>query len=425
MSSADDIANEIKSWKVMLDSRSKSSATAGDKLVQKLVVNMSAKVSNLSFLDPNGYKLISEAVQAQGLTDENISMLTTALDAKFEKQLDEASNAKPTTKRMLFMHPLSYRTDRFLKKIRRKGTFESKITLCADYLANQMGCTHPHEKTYRAWLTLLILEHFEVWPKYQVVHNYLLTFKNDVVDVRKPWPFAKIPEYPKVPSELDPAVFKHMYPGDDLPTVVVHDQFHATCKHAPLRKNSKLLTQEKALEKASASSARHEEPVATCTIKKPIVKRELTEDEDAENTPSWARKFLKVAQAPVKAEPVEEIPAWAQKLFGTGTATAVNATQEPEEADVPAWAQNLLRKRGNTEESLNTIGECMPGARQFRPKTTLCAAEKEPPVIKTEDGDEPSDPKDDKLFATEVGKARFFSSLVAYACASNEIAIML
>ena len=115
-----------------------------------------------------------------------------------------------------------------------------------DYLANRLGCTQPHEQTYASWLTLVLLSHYTVWPKYSLVYSLLQQFKGDLKTVRKgkKCTFAKIASYPRMPHELPTEIFEIMFP-DGTPIVVEIPRFQVTAdNHVPLRKNSKLIRNE-------------------------------------------------------------------------------------------------------------------------------------------------------------------------------------
>ena len=61
--------------------------------------------------------------------------------------------------------------------MRGKGSIDVKISVAADLLSNKLGVKSPHEQTYKMWLTLVLLLHYDVWPRYRVVYDLLQLFK--------------------------------------------------------------------------------------------------------------------------------------------------------------------------------------------------------------------------------------------------------
>ena len=112
----------------------------------------------------------------------------------------------------------------------------------------------PHEQTYKHWLAFLLLLHFgDKFPKYKIIHGLLLDMKSAVTTAKKKPPFALIKKYPKFPSELPQAIADAIYDVSQ-PTMTSVPRLAITAKfHIPLRKKSKLITQERKISRAGSS----------------------------------------------------------------------------------------------------------------------------------------------------------------------------
>ena len=181
---------------------------------------------------------------------------------------------------------LTWVTQTLVDKLKGRSSIDVKIMVTAEYLANTLGCTHPHEQTYKHWLAMILLLHFDVWPRYKQVFELLNLFKVEVKSVRKKCALPKA-LYPKTPHAVSEHVFAHLFP-DEPPIAIELERFYVTAKsHVPLRKNSKLIKNEEALG--------NESPEATPCIKhEPIpIKREL----DHHAPPSWATEMMGMMMA--------------------------------------------------------------------------------------------------------------------------------
>ena len=325
MSTINSLVNDMSESMQLIASRRAmdDNDASANALMKKFASSMASKIAKLPVLSPGDAKHLSDAAKDCGQDRAGMQVIAAAVDAKLGVELDGEEDAKPANANsQLCIHPQSYVTDELMQSLRSRKTIDVKLTVGAEYLANQLGCCKPREQTYKHWLTLILLSHFEVWPRYQKVYELLLQLKAEVRSCRKKWASPPIAVYPRVPHELPDHIFRHIY-GTEEPIVVDIERFAVTAKHhVPLRKNSKLITMEKKREaEAAAPPAPKTEAVEPPTKVK------------TEEPPEWARAVLAMAQVvmagsssptaaaalqagaakgeragPVKLEPAEEPP---------------------------------------------------------------------------------------------------------------------
>ena len=278
--------------------------------MKRLATSMASKIGRLPGMGPNDQKMLCEVVKACGFSAGPLAVLTSAIDAKFDESLEvDDTPVKGSNKAQLLLNPQTYATQAFVTMAQGRSIIDVKLIGLAEFLANTLGCPYPHEKTYGAWLTFLLLLHNPKWPKYQVVFKYLNDLKEHVKDNRKKWPLPLVKEFPKVPSSLPENVYKAMYDDTDGPVVTEVPNFTAIFRgHCPLRKNFKKMVQEKAADRALAKSGGHavEEDASYAGPPPPSGSQAATKPNEAQ--PEWAVKLERLAtrlQAQLESKPAE------------------------------------------------------------------------------------------------------------------------
>ena len=118
--------------------------------------------------------MLYDAVNASGYDKDGKAAITAAIDAQYEKQLDEEPKAKASKRNQLLLKPLPWVTEGLVVTIKKaNSTIDVQLQVCSDYLVTKLGCQYPHERTYRCWLCLVLMSHFTKWPKYKVIYQYL------------------------------------------------------------------------------------------------------------------------------------------------------------------------------------------------------------------------------------------------------------
>ena len=223
-----------------------------------------------------------------------MQVLVAAIDAKLSESLDAEEDKPASVNHMLLKRAQNWVTDSLMNTLRGTASIDIKLNVAADYLANRLGCTHPHEQTYKNWLTLVLLSHYTVWPRYSLVYSLLQQFKGDVRTLRKKCSFTKIASYPQVPFELPTEIFEIMFP-DEPPTVIDIPRFQVTAdNHVPLRKNSKLIKNELAAAgKTERSSSDPSLPKPKLEQALQRVKEESQGSDSQESVaPEWVRRMV-------------------------------------------------------------------------------------------------------------------------------------
>ena len=303
MSTVHDICKEMHDATGLLASRLAvcRDAAQASKLKQRLVASIAAKIGHMTTLTPPDAKLLLDTAAACGFDEGGCAVVVASVDSKLEGQLDTKPVVAASNKNQMFTRPCNWATDEYLQSMRGRANIDVKIALTCDYLANTCGCTHPHEQTYKYWLTLVLLCHYEVWPMYKTVYSHLQYLKECVVTCRKPWRLPKLATYPHMPHELPPHVYQHIFQHGE-PIVLKLERFDVMANHhVPLRSNALLIRNE---EKGSARGSKREvdEPLANQRVmQSPHVK--------TEEMPEWARAVLAASAIPdsaVKREPKAE-----------------------------------------------------------------------------------------------------------------------
>ena len=260
MTSLADLINEIDESVSLVASR-RAVCNNPEKiraLQRKLGSSMAAKIMNLDIVTPASAKVLLDAIKRSAYGDESCAIVIAAVDSKLDTELDEAPTSKASKKNQLLVNAPHWVTSKLVAALRGKSPFELKLDAVAEHLVNGLGCQHPHEQTLKFWLTLALLQHFDVYPSYQKVFDYLGVFKAAVKDCRKKTKIPPMATYPKNPHELPEPVFRLMFPEDDPPIAITIERFAATAKsHVPLRKNSKLLKLEARGEVPTTSVQQH------------------------------------------------------------------------------------------------------------------------------------------------------------------------
>ena len=244
MSTLKDILSDMKEAKALVAAREHHGGSSATALQRQLGTSLASKIARLPALSPGDAAPLLEAVHSCGQSEAGVQVLVAAIDAKLSESLDAEEDKPASVNHTLLKRAQNWVTDSLMNTLRGTASIDIKLNVAADYLANKLGCTHPHEQTYKNWLTLVLLSHYTVWPRYSLVYSLLQQFKGDVRTLRKKCSFTKIASYPQVPFELPTEIFEIMFP-DEAPIVVEIPRFQITAdNHMPLRKNSKLIRNE-------------------------------------------------------------------------------------------------------------------------------------------------------------------------------------
>ena len=314
-SGASGIATEIRDVRNMLDSRSTvAGSKKSDELEVKYATSIASKIGRIDNLSLAESSILYSATKEAGLTDSAVAILTLAIDTQLEQAADDddAKVAKSSTKNQLHLWPCLWMTASLVSAMQSRLIFDTKLLVMAEFLV-KIGCLYPHEQTYKRWLAVAILLHYEnQFPRYQTIFSWLGKFKQAVKDSRKKFTFPLQPEFPKTPQGLQDAVFKHCYEEADPPVPIALERYNVVVNgHIPLRKNSKLITREKAAERTAETRGGHiEQPRGPpLGAYKPV---------EIKAEPALARDELAGVATRVKTEPVSDDrrAAWAKRLMG-------------------------------------------------------------------------------------------------------------
>ena len=126
-----------------------------------------------------------------------------------------------------------------------------------------LGIKNPSERTVGNWLALLILLHYkdQAFPSYAMIFQHLGSLKTAIKGCGKKFKLPLRSSYPKLPTQLDEKTMKVYFPPKSPPAYVDMPRFEVVAKcHIPLRRNSKLLKEEKARTSQLAAQSSLQQP---------------------------------------------------------------------------------------------------------------------------------------------------------------------
>ena len=297
MATVSEIVAELHTIAGMIAARGMTiGAHEGTRLQSKMVTQLARKVSHLSALSASDSKHMLESLPSSGLSPSDKDTIIAAIDNKLEQQIDDTPEKPASKHNQLNKHPSSYLTPAMITSLSNPSTMiDTKMVVLAEYMVS-IGIIHPHEQTYRWWLAITLLLHYkDNLPTYTSIFALLNELKSNVEVARCTPPFALLHRYPAMPHELPEAILTRMFPNDQ-PVVTHVPRLVLTAKHhIPLRKNAKLITEEKANRRSSPPALmpvlEHHQP-----LQPPIA---------ASEPPPWAARLLALMDKP-QTPPAEQ-----------------------------------------------------------------------------------------------------------------------
>ena len=216
-------------------------------IIGNLMDSLVAKIGLLTLTTAEAMLLSSHIEGISSFDTIQRERLLVAVDTTLTNQLtDSPVEGDPAVKTQHLLNCCGYITAQIEADLSSHTiTISTKVQIVSDFLV-RCGCNHPHEQTYKWWLAMLVRLHFDnSWPTYKAIFSLLTDMKQCVDVSRKRFPFPSLRHYPKSPHDLPPAMFTHIY-GTELPAPIVIARLSMTAsKYIPLRKNSKLLADER------------------------------------------------------------------------------------------------------------------------------------------------------------------------------------
>ena len=216
-------------------------------IIGNLMDSLVAKIGLLTLTTAKAMLLSSHIEGISSFDTIQRERLLVAVDTTLTNQLtDSPVEGDPAVKTQHLLNCCGYITAKIGAELSsRTISISTKVQIVSDFLV-WCGCNHPHEQTYKWWLAMLVRLHFDNgWPTCNAIFSLLADMKQCVEISRKRFPFPALRHYPKSPHDLFPAMFTHIY-GTELPAPIVIDRLSITAsKYIPLRRNSKMLTDER------------------------------------------------------------------------------------------------------------------------------------------------------------------------------------
>ena len=241
------ISNEIKGTADFFTSRRNVMGLAADnsnEIADQLAENIILQINRLPPIKVDGGKVLNDAVGNSGHSAEGMKKIMDCI----AKKLIEPPGKKNAT--FLGWTKLREGMQFYISKNEvdglncHKKPLANKIQLIVDRLC-KLGIMKPDEHTFACAVAILVLCHFQIFPKYKQVFAILGDMKSCHSATKHEWPFDYIQDYPMHPDQLPLKVLNHAYDKDDPPEGIEIDRLKLVAEnHVPLRKSSKLLTNE-------------------------------------------------------------------------------------------------------------------------------------------------------------------------------------
>ena len=246
MATVSGIAGEISEVAELLGIRSQQINVSG--LRTNLCDSLAQRILQLKSFNANDALLLTRAMgeNEARLTEYGIKVIGDAIDGRLRGSAQASVARADRNDTQYLTNPCVWFTKAEMLGLRDpRKSLDVKITIVVHRLRDMLGVTNPHEQTYRALMALLALVGFEVFPKYRCLFNVLGDLKDCFNAVRGTYPHGHLVKYPNAPSDLPVAMYNFAYDESDPPVAVELDRYEVVCRfHIPLRKNSKLLTDE-------------------------------------------------------------------------------------------------------------------------------------------------------------------------------------
>ena len=242
------IAKEIADTGAYLRARGnlKDSSDAAVNLRRSLANQLAATIQNTTSFCPSDALTLASA-----LGDKPYGEHTTTVQIAIDSRLAYSASAqgihksravlKTVPAHMYIPHKIHTRKD-WAVISSNSINMHVKMSVVVSRL-NKLGISHPHQRTIRHIVAMLVLVHYEKFPTFKEIYNLVQDFKSAVDAERKSsYPHPRPIHFPSSVEDLPQHILDFAYDVDDQPvTVECAGLEYTAMKLVPLRKNSKLL----------------------------------------------------------------------------------------------------------------------------------------------------------------------------------------
>ena len=249
------IANDIKGTRDFFTSRQGIKGLAADTydmLADKLARNIAVQINKLPQLKVDGAKLLNDAISLSGYSADGKQEIMDCIANKLIEtpagRVGSALQANQWTKLHNGM-PFYISKSELDGLNDPKRPLANKIQIIVDRLC-KLGIMKPDEYTFAWAVGIVVLCHFQDYPKYKHVFAILGDMKAAHFATRTSWPLDCICDYPMHPEKLPQDILDHAYDKDDPPQGIILDRLKQVVEsHVPLSEISMLLHKEEEEEK--------------------------------------------------------------------------------------------------------------------------------------------------------------------------------
>lgn len=217
--------------------------------VKTAVINsIVAKIGAMPSIKPGGAAQLLAGVDGLPIGDTEKQLLTDAVTARLAAVVAPDAAAKSQHAPQKLTNLLSYLTKADWDKIlvpNQTVAYRMSIVPCR---LSAVGVRNLHEQTVKSAVQLLlyIIMKESAFPKYRIINAWVQQFKDQYVLVKTPYGHGHLVMYPSCPTQMPEPMYTAGYDVDDPPITRQLTDFETLADHIPLRKDSILLTRERA-----------------------------------------------------------------------------------------------------------------------------------------------------------------------------------
>ena len=221
----------------------------GGALAKRLADAMVSQVHGLPSMDAEAAARLNDALDASAYSDAGKALIASAIENKLTAadQVKRLRSPTSTFSPTQYLHSgwPNYLTAGEWDTLRSsQRSVDLKIQVLADRMV-AIGLRNPDEWTFAWALSLVIVSHFETLPMYKQISAMLGDLKTSFRSSSAVWPLEVITKYPESPAGLPWDVYQHVY-ADEKPVEERVPRLRTVAKsHIPLRRNSRLLVEER------------------------------------------------------------------------------------------------------------------------------------------------------------------------------------
>ena len=237
-----DVASEIESIAVLLQSRRSTASSQNEERERSLVANCCRKIESMMNISAADASTLFDAVGKTSLPEPLKQMICEAIDTALAN-VNVENQDSPTTKPQTLVHINKYLTKQDWADLENDLSLVGKANVLARRLRS-LGVKSCSEMTIRYSVALLLaLLPQNAFPKYDIVYDLVQDFKQVFLSCKCPSTAPWVKVFPEKPDLLPRQHFEAAYGCQMVEPREVERLTTIAVYHMPMRSTSKLLTQ--------------------------------------------------------------------------------------------------------------------------------------------------------------------------------------